>query len=181
MSVGDMAKAMRFLHDARRWRDAALVGLLYDTGMRASEVANLRTDDIDLEHGVAVIRHTKGKRVRRVSFSDECARLLDRYWRRARKDPEWAFNGTKGKMRRDGIYDVVTRVFRDAGVPGVISPHDLRHTSASHVAAKMGESDMMALYGWEDAAMARHYTRQVRAELALKAHKSASPLKALGS
>lgn len=45
----------------------------------------------------------------------------------------------------------------------------------------MGESEMMALFGWRDANMARHYTASVREKLALKAHEAASPLTRLSA
>ena len=68
------------------------------------------------------------------------------------------------------------RTFEAAGSTATIGPHDLRHTSATHVAGAISEADMMALYGWRDAEMARHYTAQARERLALEAHANASPL-----
>lgn len=51
-----------------------------------------------------------------------------------------------------------------------------RNTSASAAAELMSDSELMDYYGWQDAAMPRHYTAQVRASLANKAHQRASPL-----
>ena len=74
------------------------------------------------------------------------------------------------------------KVFEQVGVKGTIGAHDIRHTSASHMAAAgaMSESDAMALYGWRDPDMWRHYSSQARAQAALNAHAKFSPLTKLG-
>ncbi|MCC6387949.1 MAG: site-specific integrase [Dehalococcoidia bacterium] len=79
-------------------------------------------------------------------------------------------------LRSAMIHDLVRRTFEAAGATATIGPHDLRHTSATHVAGAISEADMMALYGWRDADMARRYTAQARERLALEAHERASPL-----
>jgi len=108
-------------------------------------------------------------------------RLLDRYLRKRPNSGDTLFVGKYGRMTRSGLYDVVRDAFVAAGITDkVFSPHDLRHTSASHAADSLSESQMMALYGWKDASMARHYTRQVQQQLAIDAHRTASPLSRLG-
>lgn len=179
VSVEDMAKVLGLLERNRKWRDAALISLLYDTGMRASEVADCRTEHVNLETKSLLIPKTKANRIRVVSLSSRAVRSLDRYWRRPRKEEEWAFNGPRGKMTRSGVYSAVTRVFREAGIAGTIGAHDLRHTSASHVVGVMSESAMMTLYGWTDPAMARHYARQALVKNAFAEHAAASPLERL--
>lgn len=178
----DMVRVFTMLDKAKNWRDAAMIAILYDTGMRASEVADLRRDQINLDTGVIFIPKSKTNRVRTVRLSPSGVRYVDRYLRRPRPEPEYLFNGPRGRMTRSGIYGVVRKAFEAAGVPGIIGAHDLRHTSASHVAAsgEMAESDAMMLYGWTDPEMWRHYTGQARQQAALAAHAKASPLERLG-
>jgi len=149
--------------------------------MRAGELARvLLDDDVDLDKGLIRIAATaKGRRERWVRLSEQAIGYIDRYLRKRPRDlpgDEYLFSGQRGPLTREGMYDVVRRAFAAVGATAVISPHDLRHTSASDVAGRMSESDMMALYGWKDAGMARHYTSQARARLALDAHAKASPL-----
>lgn len=150
--------------------------------MRASEVANARLGDLDTETGLLFIPHTKTRRTRRIQLSTECMIAIDRYLRRRPPEaPEWLFVSRLGAhMRREAMYDLVRKRFAAAGATAVISPHDLRHTSASAAAELMSDSELMDYYGWHDAAMPRHYTAQVRASLANKAHDRASPLSRLG-
>jgi integrase/recombinase XerD len=177
----NMAKVLAMLEKAKRWRDCALIALLYDTGMRTGELADLRTEHVNLYTGVIFLMKTKAGRIRTVHLSPKGIRYVDRYHRRPRADEEYLLNGPRGKLTRSGIYWAVRRAFEEAGVPGTIGGHDLRHTSASHVAEAglMGESDAMALYGWSDPDMYRHYSAQARAKAALDAHARSSPLERL--
>lgn len=61
-------------------RDAAIIRLLLDTGMRRSELAGLRIEDVDFEHNVAVVL-CKGRRLRACPFGRRTAVALDRYLR----------------------------------------------------------------------------------------------------
>ncbi len=178
VSEADMAKLFAFLDKEKRWRDAALIAILYDTGMRASELADAKVSDLDEETGHLTIEKTKGKRVRVVRLDATTLRYLDRYQRRPRRDPEYLVTGRMGKMRREGVYDAVRRAFEDAGIEGTIGAHDLRHTSATHVALAgvMSESDAMQLYGWREPEMWRHYSAQARRAAALKSHAANSPM-----
>lgn len=162
-----------------RWRDAAVIAVLYETGMRTSELCELQADDVDIRTGLILLRTTKNKTMRRVRLGPEALALLDRYWRRPRKEPEFAFNGNQGRWSRTGMYQLITRRFRQAGITGTISPHDLRHTSASHIVGEMSDSSMMKLYGWRTPAMLQRYTNQLAEEAALRAHETASPMRRL--
>lgn len=181
VSPDDMLRVFKMLERGKRWRDAAMIAILYDTGMRAGELADLRTEHVNLDAGVLLIPKTKANRIRSVRLGPTGVRYLDRYWRKKRADPDYVLNGPRGKMTRSGIYWAVRGIFEEAGVNGTIGAHDLRHTSASHVAASgaMSESDAMALYGWSDPDMWRHYSAQARAQAALDAHAKASPLEGL--
>jgi integrase/recombinase XerD len=179
VSPADMDRVLTYLEKKKRYRDAALIAILYDTGMRASEVAELRTDEVNLDTRLIVITKTKNHRTRVVKLSPTGVRYVDRYLRHFKTEPEYLIQGTKGKMTRSGVYWTVRHCFEECNVKGRIGAHDLRHTSASHVVGDMSESAMMALYGWSDPEMARHYARQALEKAALEAHDRASPLERL--
>lgn len=177
----EIAKALAYLEKNKRYRDAALLAIFYDTGMRAAEVAEALTEHVDLETGTIHIPKTKNKRMRTVHLSPKAVRYLDRYWRQKRNAPIYMINGHRGKMTSNGIYQAVRAVFEELGMKARIGPHDLRHTSASHVAESglLNDTQMMDLYGWSDGEMVRHYTAQAREKAAIEAHKRASPLERL--
>jgi len=172
-----LAELFRRFDRKREWRDAVIVSVLYDTGMRASELANTLTEYVNLEGGTILIPTTKGKRVRVVRISPPTTRYIDRYWRKPRRAPEYMVNGNRGAMTRSGVYQVVSALFEGVGLPG-IGPHDLRHTSATHqvLSGEITEASLMALMGWQSPEMARHYTNQGRVQAAFRDHEKSSPM-----
>lgn len=108
---------------------------------------------------------------------DELVERLDRYIRRRKDDSPYVFvNQRGGPLTRSGVYWLVRSVFRETG--RVVGPHDLKHTSATHVAESglMGELEMADVYAWKDVEMARHYTKAARQKMAAKSQQTKSPL-----
>ena len=171
-----MAKVLAYLEKAKRWRDCAIIAVIYDTGLRAGEVANILVEHISLETGYIFIPHTKPKRTKTVHISARAIRYIDRYWRQPRAAREYVFSGRAEPLKRSGILRLIKKAFQEAGVPGVIGTHDLRHTSASHQVEQLTESEMMALFGWTSPAMVRHYAQKAVNRAALRAHERSSPL-----
>jgi site-specific recombinase XerD len=165
----------------RAERDALIIACLYDCGLRAGELADLKTENLNLLTGIIYVEKAKNHQPRTVRLSPAGLTFADRYLRHLGHRPEYLLAGKRGKMTRSGIWQIVTERFAQAGVKAKVGPHDLRHTSASHVAVAggMSESEAMALYGWTDPEMWRHYTRQAREQAALAAHGRASPLQRL--
>lgn len=180
----EMRAVFAYLEREKRWRDCALLGLLFDTGMRASELAEARLEQLDLDKGTLYIpsRNEKTRRGRYVRVSPQVVRYLDRYYRKPRFGSDRVLSGRKGPLTRSGVYQAVRACFEDAGIKGkIFGAHDMRHTSASHVAESglMSESEAMHLYGWSDSEQWRRYTSQARQKAALRAHEAASPLERL--
>lgn len=171
-----MAKAFAYLEKQKRARDLALLAVLYDTGMRASELADMRTEHADLDTGTLFIPQTKGRRPRTVHIDARTVKFIDRYVRKERRDPEYLFNGPRGKLTRSGVYGAVRKIFEELGLPATIGAHDMRHTSASHSVGHLSESSMMTLYGWADSDMPRHYAKQALQAAAFEEHKRSSPM-----
>jgi integrase len=84
VSPDDMLRVFRLLDRQKRWRDAVVIAVLYDTGMRASELAQALTENVDLDAGTILLERTKGRRPRLVGIAPETIRYIDRYWRQPR-------------------------------------------------------------------------------------------------
>ena len=124
-------------------RLAALIELLYGSGLRATELVSLARNAIHPDRPFLILIG-KGGRERMVPISDR-ARAAVAAWR-AHVDPgrAWLFPSGKGHLTRVRLYQLVKALAAEAGIaPDRVSPHVLRHAFATHLLA--GGADLRAL------------------------------------
>jgi site-specific recombinase XerD len=150
--------------DFRDVRDAAILRLVIETGMRAGEVIALRVTDIDARSGVAIVRKAKNGKGRRVSFGPHTAQAVDKYLRQRRAhrlagtSALWLGAGGKA-FGYPALRKALLERAKAAGISG-FHPHLLRHTFASRwLAAGGSEGGAMAQGGWSERAMLDRYTQ----------------------
>ena len=116
-------------------RDRAIVALLYGTGIRASECAQLREGRVDLRALTVTVRG-KGGHERTIPFNDEVAAYLREYIqvRGAQLPTAPFFRSRRGRaLSRGTLYERIRTLGRRARLTKVLSPHRIRHTFASHL------------------------------------------------
>jgi integrase/recombinase XerD len=146
-------------------RDRALLELMYACGLRASEAIDLEVSDVDLRHGVLRARG-KGNKERLVPVGREAVAAVRVYLQRGRtelvglrEERRLFVNRRGGGLTRQGLYKIVQRHARTAGLDSKMSPHTLRHTFATHLLA--GGCDLRAvqeMLGHADIATTQIYT-----------------------
>ncbi|HJT59294.1 MAG TPA: tyrosine-type recombinase/integrase [Ktedonobacteraceae bacterium] len=151
-------------------RNRAILWLLYDTGIRVSELINLRIGDVDRKHGVVTVLG-KGAKERRVALGQNCLRNLSYYLDRHRPDEdelaEWGSAGedhlflseTRQPLTKNGMEMLFKRLKKRAGIVGKrISPHILRHTFAMNYLIKSNDPfSLQELLGHEDLTTVLNY------------------------
>jgi site-specific recombinase XerD len=137
----DETKALLAMPDAatrKGRRDQALLCLLYDSGARVQELADLRVGDLRLDSPSQVKLTGKGRKTRSVPLMDKTAALLRQYLREQRLDNPSCyehplfFNSQRKKLTRQGIAYVLKKYAGECGI-SEISPHRIRHTKAMHL------------------------------------------------
>lgn len=131
-------------------RDAIIVRLLAETGIRRAECAGLKVKDL-LEEGGRhyLLVHGKGRRDRRVPLSPSLARRIRKYVNGRPRD-SYVFlalhmqNGDREPLSDSGITQMITNLGELAGLDKHVTPHLFRHTAATHMLRKGVDSLLVA-------------------------------------
>ena len=130
-------------------RDRALLETMYACGLRASEAIALELGQLDLQSGIVRARG-KGSKERIVPVGSKAIQALRAYLDKGRprlvglrEEPRVFLNARGGGLSRQGLYKIVQRHARTAGLARRMSPHTLRHTFATHLLA--GGCDLRSL------------------------------------
>ena len=138
-------------------RDKAMLELLYATGIRVSELINIKVEDINLAVGFITCRDEHKERM--IPFGKVAKQAMLNYMENGRvsllkgQESEWLFTNCSGRpMSRQGFWKIIKFYGEKAGIQADITPHTLRHSFAAHllkngadihaVQAMMGHSDM---------------------------------------
>jgi integrase/recombinase XerD len=142
-------------------RDRALILFLFSSGCRVSEVSNLNIKDINLDKRTVEVVG-KGKKIRHVHFSEECAIVLKEYLQTRTyelTDPLF-MNKFRQRLLVGGIQQVLKKVGIKAGLKQSFHPHCCRHTFATNMLARGADLQFIAdEMGHSDLNTTRIYAR----------------------
>ncbi len=155
-------------------RDRTMLELMYASGLRVSELTELKTLELSLNDGVLRITG-KGNKTRLVPFGAEARHWLERYMREARpvilagKIADALFVTARGgPMTRQMFWVLIKKHALKAGIHAPLSPHTLRHAFATHLLNHGADLRVVQmLLGHADISTTQIYTHVARERLKL--------------
>lgn len=112
-------------------RDKLIVELLYSTGIRLSELVNIKLSDINFyDKTIKVLG--KGNKERYVLFGSVCSKLLKEYINNENR-VYLLLNKNGNKLSERGVEYIIEKIFKSVNVHAKLTPHTLRHTFATHM------------------------------------------------
>ncbi len=159
--------------EPRGVRDRAMIEVLYATGLRVSELMNLKPQDVNLESGYLTTTG-KGRKQRLVPLGDEAASWVTRYLTDARPallkkraSPRLFVNARGGTgLTRVGFWKILKAHGERAGIRMALSPHVLRHSFATHLLDRGADlRAIQMMLGHADLSSTQIYTHILDARL----------------
>ncbi len=153
-------------------RDRAMLELLYATGLRVSELINLKQSQINFNQGVLRIIG-KGDRERLIPLGEESQHWLKNFIDGPRmeilleRQTDYLFPTRRGdRMTRQAFWHIIKRYAEKAGIPKKMSPHSLRHAFATHLLNRGADLRVVQLLlGHSDLSTTQIYTHVARERL----------------
>ena len=151
-------------------RNRAILWVLYDSGIRVSELCGLRLGDFDRKHGILTVTG-KGSKERRIALGNNCLRnvlyYLDKYRPDEEELAEWGsaeedhlfLSETRLPLTKNGVTLLFKRIRERAGITGKrISPHIFRHSFAiRYLVLGNDPFSLQELLGHEDMTTVKNY------------------------
>ena len=160
-------------------RDKAMLELLYASGVRISELVNIKFSDLDLERNIIKV-FGKGSKERLVPFGEDAAQCISAYIDERKKNKDIAsikyifLNNRGSKISRHAFWHRLKEYCLEIGLKRDISPHTLRHAFATHLLNRGADlRSVQVLLGHSDLSTTQIYThiaRQRLSELVKKHH-----------
>lgn len=154
------------------YRNKTMLELMYATGLRVSELINLKLQDVDLSQDI-IRTFGKGSKERVIPIGDYAKEYLEEYIYKYRssllkiENSEYLFLNNHGKqMTRQGFFKIIKKIAQEQGITKEISPHTIRHSFASHL-LKYGADlrTIQELLGHSDISTTQIYTHITNEEL----------------
>ncbi len=146
-------------------RDALILEMIYSTGIRVSELVNMKLEDINFSNRQIKILG-KGNKERYVMYGEVCENLLRDYLRKSRpelskgRNNSYLFlNNLGNKLSERGIELIFSNIIKKSGLKIHLTPHTLRHTFATHLLNEGADlKSVQELLGHENLSTTQIYT-----------------------
>lgn len=156
--------------DYKSIRDKAMLELLYATGIKVSEIIELKLTDINVQLGILHMHNSRHERI--VPIYPAAAKHLNYYISTVRpaivqnSDEDTLFTNMNGQpMSRQGFWKIIKHYAQKAGIAKDITPHTLRHSFAAHLLENGAQlSDIKEMLGHSDISSTQIYAQFIKSK-----------------
>lgn len=124
----------KLINSARSDKSKVMIQCLYSTGLRLSELINLKIDDLELKEKIGWVRRGKGNKDRLFILSDKLIKELEKYILTLKENEVYLFpSEKKGHISSRNVQKIIQTTAERAGIKKHAHPHMLRHCFATHL------------------------------------------------
>ncbi len=143
-----------------------MLELLYSSGLRLSELINLKVNDLEVDNKIGWVRSGKGGKDRMIILSQRAAESLSRYLSSRKEKSEYIFTGRNKKISKRAVQKAIKKIAEKAGIKKDIHVHTLRHSFATHLLeAGTDIRKIQVLLGHSNLSTTQIYTKVSTTEL----------------
>jgi site-specific recombinase XerD len=135
LTLEEVKQLFHATHHRPKWaiRDQAVLVCLYHLGLRASETANLQTEEINWDENWLLIANSKTGHQRQVPINSTAKAILEDYSKEINPENPFFIQGLKGKLQADSLLQIVKKLSKKAQIKKRVYAHLLRHSIATHL------------------------------------------------
>lgn len=167
--------------DHKSCRDKAMLELLYATGIKVSELIDLKVTDLNLQIGILHMHNSKGERI--IPIYPEAIKVITKYLNDVRpvivisqKEDRLFTNMNGGSLSRQGFWKIIKHYAQLAKIEKDITPHTLRHSFAAHLLENGAQlKDIKEMLGHSDISSTQIYAQLMKQKYA-QAYKRFHPM-----
>ena len=123
----------RLIDFASNPKHKIMIELLYSSGLRLSELINLKINDLELDNRVGWVRHGKGGKDRMIILSDKVIEDLKKYLLTKKEKSEYILSGRNTRISKRAVQKAIKSLAEKAGIKKDVHVHTLRHSFATHL------------------------------------------------
>jgi site-specific recombinase XerD len=133
-SVLTKEEVKKLLENCDMKKSKLMLSLLYATGMRVSEIINLKTFDLVFEENIGYVRQAKGRKDRIFNIPEFLKKDLQKQVKKQKEtNQRYLFSGPKGALTTRNLQKIVQKTAHRAQIKKDVHPHTLRHSFATHL------------------------------------------------
>ena len=122
------------LNSIQNPKSKLMITLLYSTGLRVSELTNMKVSNLEFAEKVGYVKQGKGRKDRMFNIPENISEELHNHVDEQKKNKqEFLFTSKSGKLGERNIQKIVERARKKAGIEKPVHPHTMRHSFATHL------------------------------------------------